>query len=61
MKIDAEGRGDEHAGPGERQQDAHENEGAGEAVDQGRLVDLARDLVEEADHDPHHERQREAT
>ena len=55
----AEGRRDHDPGPDERQQDAQQHHRSRAPVDERGVVDLTRDLVEEPDHDPHDERQRE--
>ncbi len=55
----AEQGGRDHARPDDRQHDSPQEAEIGAAVDLGGIVDLARHLVEEADHDPDDQRQRE--
>ena len=52
MKMAREDGGHDEARPDERQHDPPQDAEPGAAVDQRRVVELARDLVEEADEDP---------
>ena len=59
MKMAAKMPATMSPGPHERQHDADEDAEASGTVDHGGVVELTRDLIEEADEDPDRQRQAE--